>query len=1048
MTDCRIFSIDAGVPFLNQLARALCSGDLVEGFTYRPDDPLCLSQATIYVPTRRAARALRSEFVDMLERKSAILPTIRTLGESEDDTGFLEQDQPLLLELAPPVASVERLLELAQLIMLWKRNLPKSVSAFHGDGRLIAPANPADAVWLARGLAEIMDAMETEERPWAALDRLVGDDYAVWWQLTLEFLKIAVTFWPQRLEELKRSDPAAHRNAILLSEAARLAGSPPDSPVIVAGSTGSIPATAMMMKAVASLPMGAVVLPGLDTALEKRIWDLMGGSETASEDPAVCGHPQYGLHRLLQILGADRRDFRKLGRPSSQIDGRNGIVAAALLPAEATADWASQKNDGDDVSKAFENVELIEAANEREEAVAIATALRLAAGEGSPGGTAPRQVALVTPDRNLARRVVVELRRFGIAADDSGGTPLALSAQGSMLQLLLHAVYGAENTAALVGLIKHPLMRLGQSVQAARKAAGILERVALRGGTGDASVAGLAEAFDQSLKRRTEDQRHAPHWQKRLNDQDIVAARRFARHLQAALTPLAGHRHAAISDWARQTAQVLETVACDEDGGLEPLWGDEAGEKLAELFASMMENRSGFSCTASEWLAMIPALIAGELVKPRTGGHPHIFVWGALEARLQQVDTLVLAGLNEGTWPGSPAGNPFLSGSMKTQIGLDPPERRIGLAAHDFQMGMGADHVILSRSARSANAPTVASRWLQRIAAVIGKDQTERLRARGDRYIRWAATLDQHAEMPLASRPEPKPPADMQPKRYSFSEVRTLRRDPYAVYARRILRLDPPEMLVGEPGAAERGTLYHRILERYIRSGPDLCAPDAADRLRTLADIEFRRETLPAHVKLIWRMHFEEIVDAYVQWERDRDAAISRRIPECRARMEVPGCGITLSGIADRIDIGVDGKAEIFDYKTGNSPSRRQAWTLLDPQLSLEGAALRAGAFENLGAFEPSSLAYVRLRPGDRLKVDRIEGAGKAGDDSKTANDLAEQSISRLIDLVDAFAAGRIGFASQLIPESATHYGHDYDHLARVREWSTTGAGEDDGGDM
>ena len=1044
MTTPRLFTIDPGVPFLRQLARSLCDGELVNGFASRPDDPLTLSTATIYVPTRRAARALRSEFVDLLDRKAAILPTIRTLGENDDDSGFLDEDQPALLDLAPPVAGTERLLELAQLIMLWKQNLPKSVSQFHGENRLIAPANPADAVWLARGLAELLEAMETGDRPWSALNDLVGEDYAYWWQLTLEFLKIAAAFWPARLAELGRADPAAHRNAVLDAQTAQLAENPPDGPVVVAGSTGSIPATARMMKTVAGMKRGAVVLPGLDTALDEKTWSILGGKPEEPVDPTICTHPQYGLHVLLRSLGAQRSDIIKLGRIGEPIEARNAVISASLMPAEATAAWASRDSRPEDIARAFESVELIEAANEREEALAIAVAMRFAA-DPARNDDAPGHVALVTPDRNLARRVTVELRRFGIEASDSGGVFLALCPQGSLLQLLLQSAFGRESTVALVGLLKHPLLRLGMTDAAARKAGRIFERVALRGGAGNVRIAALAELFDEQLARRRENERHAPNWQKRLDDDELESARGFAVRLQEAFHALLAIETAPVSDWSARTARLLEALACDESGSLAALWGDEAGEKLAALFAMMMEGRSGFTCGAADWMAMIPALIAGELVKPRAGGHPHVFIWGALEARLQHVDTLFLAGLNEGTWPGNIAGDPFLSRGMKTAIGLEPPERRIGLAAHDFQMALGTGRVVLSRAARSAGAPTVASRWLQRLSAVLGKEETEALRRRGDKYLGWAAMLDERPDKPLIGRPAPKPPADLQPKRYSFSEIRTLRRDPYAVYARKVLRLDPPETLIGDPGPAERGTLYHRILERFITDNPDPSVPGALERLNAIATQELAGENLPDHVALIWRMQFNKIAGAFIRWESPRSGEITARHTECYARMVLESCGVMLTGVADRIDIRTSGEAEILDYKTGTLPSRKQAWTLLDPQLPLEAAALRAGAFSGVAPLQPASLAYVRLRPEDQLKVDRIEGGVQNQEEEKSADDLATESIERLSDLVTALAAGRVGFASQVIPESAAGYGHDYDHLARVREWSSSDAG--DGGE-
>ncbi len=1055
MTGPRLFAIPTGVPFLHRLAQSLCDGSLIAGFQHRPDDPLALSAATIYVPTRRAARALRSEFVDLLEKRSAILPSIRTLGEDEEDAGFFDEDRPARLDLAPPVGSVETLLELAQLITAWKRNLPQSVSEFHGENRLIAPASPADAVWLARALATLLEAMETEERPWSELDALVAADFAQWWQLTLEFLRIAGEFWPARLAELGCSSPASHRNAVLRAEAARLRSVPPDGPVIIAGSTGSIPATAELMAAVARLDRGAVVLPGLDRQLEDEVWALIGGHPDADHfNPASCAHPQYGFHVLLKKLGATRADIDMLARPDTVMERRGRLISRSMMPAEATAQWAKTDCPANEVAAALADVELIEAAGEREEALAIAVAIRLAA-EPSDAATdggrpAPRQIALVTPDRNLARRVTCELQRFGIAADDSGGTLLSLTPQGTILQLLMQTAFGARQVVALVALMKHPLVRFGFDAGTMRRAARTIERVALRGGTGELRIGALSQLFDRRLAERQAVRRHRPQWQHRLSNDDIEVARVLAGRIEAAFAPLitpADGAEPTAGTWAERTARLLEAAARDDEGSLAALWDTEAGESLAALLGAVMENRSGFSCAPLEWAGMVPALLSGEMVKPRAGGHPNIAIWGTLEARLQRVDTVILAGLNEGTWPAAAAGDPFLSRAMKAIIGLDPPERRIGLAAHDFQMGLGAQHVILSRSARSQNAPTVASRWLQRLAAVIGSEETDRLRERGNRYVDWAAALDAVKDTPMARRPEPKPPAELQPKRYSFSEVGILRRDPYAVYARRILRLDPPEPLIADPGPAERGTLYHRILECFSREVQDVGRPDSAGALAAIADREFSAAGLPDHVSLVWRYQFAGLIGAVIDWERGRDADIGERHTERRARLQLTEPDFVVSGIADRIDLRRDGTAEIIDYKTGTSPSRKVAWTLLDPQLPLEAAALRAGAFEHLGPVEPSSLAYVRLRPGPALKVDRIEGGIKDDTRDKTPADLADEAISRLSGLVAELAAGQLGFASQVIPDPQAVFGRDYDHLARVSEWSSADADQAGGED-
>ena len=1056
----RLFSIPPGVPFLRTLATSLCEGRLVESFRFDPADPLALADVTVFVPTRRAARALRSEFVERLGGRSTILPVIRPLGEIDDDAGFFEPAVPAALDLDPPIGSVSRLMELARLVLAWKAALPAAVSAVHADNPLIAPASPADAVWLARGLADLIEVMETEECPWASLEKLDAADHAAWWQLTLEFLRIATDYWPKRLGELRRSSPAAHRNAILRAEARRMSANPPEGPVIVAGSTGSLPATADLIAAVMGLDAGAVVLPGLDHMMADEHWPLVlaapaGDRIVARDDPATRTHPQYGLCRLLETLGLGREDAVELAAPPGALAERARLVSLALLPAQATPAWARQ-GETSEMDAALAEVGLIEAANEREEAQAVAVAMRLALDDG----TDESQVALVTPDRGLARRVAIELRRFGIEADDSAGTPLASTPQGGLLRLAAETALLPGDPVALLALLKHPLARFGLAVGPARRAARILELVALHSGTGEVDAATLSALLDDRLAGSRED-RHLPVWRRRIDEREIKLARDLATRVEQAVKPLADRRvhrfggtggsgsaaEPAISEWALATAEVMEAVAVDEEGRLDGLWGGEAGEKLAELLNGVIDAEADLTLRAAEWPAMLPALLAGETVKPRGGANPRVFIWGALEARLQHVDTMVLAGLNEQTWPGQTSNDAFLSRSMKTAIGLEPPERRIGQAAHDFQMALGAPRVVLSRAARSGTEPTVASRWLQRLLAVVGDGAAEAMRQRGRAFIDWAETLDQDVPVPFASRPEPRPPRDRQPSNYSFSEVGRLRRDPYAIYARRILRLEPVAEMVRDPSVAERGTLYHAILEEFGRSGLAPVDPRALAHLMEIADRRFDAERLPPHVAATWRPRFDRVAELLLGWERGRPEARARHV-EARARAVVSPAGFSLTGLADRIDIMADGRAEIIDFKTGSSPSAKQARVLLDPQLALEAAVLRLGGFQGVPATEPAQLLYVRLKPEDALRVDRVDNKKPDKPESRSADELADEALKQFVGFVSMLAEGRRGFVSRLMPASARDFGGEYDHLARVAEWSSAESeGEEDGND-
>ncbi|RST88444.1 double-strand break repair protein AddB [Aquibium carbonis] len=1037
----RVLSIPPGVSFLETLADALLAGRLVSGFSW-DGDPLKLADVTIFVPTRRAARELRAVFAarvgGMAGATSAILPVIRPLGDFDEDAVLFEDGGAQALDLAPPIAPMERLMALAPLVQAWKRRLPAHVAQLFAE-EVVVPSSLADAIWLARDLAALMDEIETEGVGWTGLQGLVKDDLANWWQVTLEFLSIVTTAWPQVLEAIDRSNPAAHRSAMIDAEAERLLRQPPRGPVIAAGSTGSIPATARLLAAIARLPSGAVVLPGLDRRLDAASWDLIGQSD---QPASAFGHPQYGLKKLLATIGISRADVEDMAQPAPPLAARGLILSEALRPAETTEHWVEAKEAVDQslADGALDDIALIEAANEREEAVAIAVALRNAIENDDS------HVALVTSDRELARRVASELLRFGIHADDSGGTPLARTRPGLLLVQLLAAVFVPGDPVPLLALLKHPLFRLGRRRGPVRGAVEWIELVALRGGTGRPDIATLGLEFEQRVRVLAEEQRK-PFWLKRLSDADLEVCRALIAYLGEAIAPLValrGRPEAPMADLVAATVAALEAIGRDEDGGLGKLYEGDAGEGLIGFLRNLASAAGDLVVEPGEWEAIVSALLSGETVKPSAGSDPRVSIWGALEARLLSADLLVVGGLNEGTWPRKAEADRFMSRMMKTGIELEPPERRIGLAAHDFMMAMGAQRLVLTRAARAGDAPAVPSRWLQRLTTLVGEEASKAMRTRGERYLAWARQLDAAPDIPFVERPYPAPPVEARPTSFSVTEIETLRRDPYAVYARRILDLKPLDPLVRDPGAAERGTLFHDILHRFTVSGVDPSSDAALGALIDIARAAFDALALPVDVEAVWWPRFMAMAPHILAFERERGPGIRARHAEDRASPTPIGAtGVTLSGYADRIDIRGGGLADILDYKTGSTPSKGQAHTLLSPQLALEGALLKRGAFAGAGKAEPADLLYVRLKPDGQVVPDSILEFKR---EIRLASDLSEEAWARLEKLVAHYQKPSTGYLSRALPFREGDTDGDYDHLARVLEWSA-GADEAGGGE-
>jgi ATP-dependent helicase/nuclease subunit B len=1011
-----IFTIAPGAPFLPTLAKSLIDGTLVPGFK-ADGEPLALAAATIYVPTRRAARALRSGFAQLSGVNAAILPSIRPLGEFEDDF-----DLPgASLDLLPPVGREERLIQLARMVRQWAEALPYAANGLFGSNPLVLPSTSADAVWLARNLADLMDEAEREGGNWSNLKDLVPQDLANWWQLTLGFMQIVTTHWPRHLAEKGFSDPVAYRNMLIRAEAARLEKQGSHGPVIAAGSTGSMPATADLLKVIARLPNGALVLPGLDKTPDASSWDAIG---QADENPSVFGHPQFGLRKLLALCAATRDDVCELLDVGHEASERNAAISMALLPADETGAWINFAATG----AGFEHVCEILPASETAEALAIAVALR----EAVELGHTP--AALVTADRMLARRVSAELERFGIIADDSGGTPLEQTPPAALFSLMLSLAFDVPDPAALLSLMQHPLTSLGKDRKTARRSAGVVDLTLLRGSVLPITADAILDHL-RTPKTGTAGGDRKNKWIDRFSNDDIEMAAEIRLALCQALEPLQALKARELvsaGEACIASVKAFEAIGLDAEFGLSRLYGGEAGEKFAELLRSLYALDGEFRFSPAEWPAVFRAFISGQAVKPRHGSDPRVFIWGALEARLQDIETVVLGGLNETVWPARPADDPFLSRAMKAKVALDPPERRTGLAAHDFQMLMGHPRVILSRSARREGAPTVPSRWLQRLHALLGADQTKALHQRGQKYLDWAQQIDQSDKSNRVGPPKPKPPLDLRPTHFSVTEIGTLRRDPYAIYARKVLGLEPLPGLIREADARERGNLFHAILERFVAGRTE--APGRLDDLVRIGHEEFASAALPADVHALWWRRFEKTVSGIIEIEMQRAESIDRSIIETASdRLTVDGTRVTLSGRADRIDLLKDGTAAIIDYKSGSSSSAKEAKILLAPQLPLEAALLARGAFKEPGLSQASELAYERLKPNGEVKWEPVANAlGKL----ESAAGLGELAWEKLGHILRHYDNPETAYESQVLPASERKAG-EYDHLARVLEWSS-----------
>ncbi|MFW7269095.1 double-strand break repair protein AddB [Gluconacetobacter sp. Hr-1-5] len=994
-----IATVPPHVPFLDEIAARWMEG--VGGDPQRSGDGLIL------LPSRRAARALTEAFLRRADGKPLLLPRIAPLG-SLDEAG-LALSGDMALDLPPAVEPLRRLATLALLIL-------KAGDAF---GEVLS----LDQAWpLARALAELMDDAEWAECDLAETLPLAADgDFAEHWRETLRFLSIVTSVWPAWLAEQGVMNPAARQVALLRAQAGRWRAAPDvESRLWAVGFTDAVPAVREVLDAVLGRAGGRLVLPWVDLSLDEEIWAALPD-----------GHPQAGLARLLTGLERTRADLAVweggADVPASCPAARGGVLARALLPAAALGDWLR-----DEGVVALDGVSVLRAADQQEEAAAIALVLRQAI--VTPG----RRAALVTPDRGLAGRVAVELARWGVVADDSAGEPLHATPPAVFLRLLARAAAGGLSPVALLSLLKHPLAACGLAPGACRASARLLERALLRGPAPRPGFEGLRDRLAAAR-----DDAHGALADRPDAPEDLAG---FVDRLERCLEPVLGLGSAESRPVADLLAGLIEAAealaATDEKAGADRLWAGEDGNALGQHLAGLVAFCDVLPAQPG-WVleGLLTASMGGLSVRSRRGLrgrsetalHPRIFIWGLMEARLQSVETMVLGGLVESVWPPATDPGPWMSRPMRARVGLPSPERAIGQAAHDFvACGCSAGEIVLSVPGRRDGAPTVPARWLVRLDAFLaGRGQA--LPAHD--ALSWLMRLDRPAEAPRpVAPPRPCPPVDWRPRRLTITEIETWMRDPYAIHARHILGLRRLKEIEEPADAADYGTIVHAALDRWCRQPAGERADEAG--LRALFAEALAEARLRPALAAWWAPRLERIASWVIATEAARaegggaPIVLTRTEQSGKATLhDLPGGPFLLRGRADRIDRDAAGALVLIDYKTGTLPNRKTVVAGWASQLVLEAAMAERGAFGPELAGPARELAYWRLTGG--AEAGKILPLAE-GDALAVLIESAWESLRGLIAMYDDPGQP---YLSHPHPGESPRFA-DYARLARVAEWS------------
>nr|WP_245215270.1 double-strand break repair protein AddB [Pararoseomonas baculiformis] len=992
-----MYEIPAHRPFLDDLAQGVLAmaGAL--------DDPAALARTTILLPTRRAARSLREAFLRASGKPALLLPRLRALaGLSTEDAE--ELSLPALLDEPPAVDPARRLAVLTEMVM----RLPP-----HFGG----PSSPDQAWRLAVELVTLLDEMALEGCDPARLPELVTGELAKHWEITHTFLGGVIRAWHGWLAEQGLSDIGARRVAALRAQAAAWRDNPPKDPVIAAGIGigGTIPAATELLRQIARMEKGAVVLHGAGEEMEAALWEVLRDAHS---------HPLNGTARLLRGMDATANDMRpwpyRAPDAPAPNEARAALLARALRPEQGIACW--QDREPELWRPALGGLDVLIAPDEAGEAAAIALLLREAL--ETPGARA----ALVTPDRDLARRVSVELLRHGILADDSAGQPLGMTPAGAFLRMIGRMVEEGFAPVPLLACLKHPLCAGGMARSAWLLAVRELERHALRG---PRPAAGL-----EGLRRAAASIRHeAPRERVRAMLDALEAALGNFRALEREVRPpadlLADHLSA---------AEALAST--DEDPGGLRLYRGEEGEPLAVHLAGLEPAMRALPpLEAAAWPSLFDALLEGPLapgvrtMRGRKGAsHPRVQILGLLEARLQSFDRVVLGALEESVWPLATDPGAWMSRPMRTQFGLPAPEARIGRVCADFLLSaLSAPRATLSRARKRGGSPTVAARWLTRIDTFLkGQDLggLETSPATG-----WAGLLDMPERPQPCARPAPSPPAALRPRRISVTDVWLLKSDPYAWYAKRILKLRPLDELDAEADAAEYGNIVHHMVSRWLTlcDGDPHCI-DAVEHFAAATEEALAEFAPRPGLVAYWRPRLVRIAEFVLEQERQR-VHVARRHAEISGMIELP-CGVRLEGRADRVDVMKDGRLVLIDLKTGAPPSNAEMADGRAPQMPLEAAMAARGGFKDIPAAEVSGLEHWH-----------VSGGYEAGNavpfrpKDSTLPDVSEQAFEALNGLVQEFLLGDRPFLARPHPARAPK-GDEYDHLSRLAEWGGAGGGD------
>ncbi len=902
-------------------------------------------------------------FIKKQGLQPTLLPQMLPFGDIDEDEIiiFSEETAQSSIQVSPAISPIERTLIFMKIILAKPHDFGSEHISLY------------QACSLAQELGKLLDTTTLENLSFDNLKNLVPEEYATHWQETLKFLEIITSHWPSILKERKVIDQSSRKKQLLSAQNKLWQNNPTSKHIIIAGSTATYPIMKELVKTVSELPNGEIILCGLDKLLDDTSWNTI--DET---------HPQFELKRLLDFIKIDRHQVVDIVPPHNQ--EREKLISEMMRPASQTHQWRNLQtlNLSSDTVK---NLNILNCSDSRTEALNIALIMRKTL------ETPEKTAALITPDRNLARRVSAELARWNINIDDTAGKPLSLTPWGIFMRLICNASSPNASRISLLSLLKHPLCGLQQSPVATRVAARNLEK---------------------------------NFWRTRQPDSQNEILLKLKTLLQP-LTNLYSSRHINLKQLLETHLLVAENIATsDTEDGKNILWKGDSGYYGSMFFAQILPHASLLDkISPTEYLGFFEALTGKISVRPHFGTHPRLKIMGPIEARLSNFDVTIIGGFNENIWPQSSSSDPWMSRPMKKDFGYPLPEKSIGVLGLDLCCFLGGKEVYITRAEKSNGSPTLKSRWLMRLETVLKAFNISPDNLNDKQLSVSANSIDEPQTYFKIKPPAPKPNLKYRPRQLSARDVEVLMRDPYSIFAKHILQLKPLNDIEQELEAKDFGDIIHKILEEYNNIYPHSFPADSEKRLLNIGKIHFNTNPLLENKKAFYWPKFTQMIKHLASLEfsyRPETIEINNEVKGNLVLKQLPGGDFTIIAKADRVDITNDNKINIIDYKTGRARSAKEVVIGYAPQLPIEALIAQNGGFEGTPAKEINKLIYWQLG----VKSVVIEN-----DKTKLA---INNTYQNLYDLLNRFDFETTPYNCNPNPNRAYEYS-DYKHLSRIDEW-------------